>query len=201
METEATPAPSPRRPRTSLLVLLGIVLAAGAVVMLRQDSAAPVAPTSNPGRAQQQARADAFDPGRLDVRIEALSQAPAQPDDTDRNPFRFQPKVAPRQPSGAAPGPRRDEAPPPVITGPGAPAGPPPPPPIPLKFIGVTEAPAVGKIAALTDCRHTVQGVEGDIIDGRYRIVKIGVESLVIEYVDGKGRTTLRMSGQDCVAK
>jgi hypothetical protein len=70
-----------------------------------------------------------------------------------------------------------------------------------LKFIGVTEAPGVGKIAALTDCKHTVQGREGETIEGRYRIVKIGVESLVIENVDGTNRTTLRMSGQDCVAR
>jgi hypothetical protein len=59
----------------------------------------------------------------------------------------------------------------------------------------------VGKIAALTDCRHTVQGVEGEVIEGQYRIVKIGVESLVIEYLDGKGRTTLRMTGAECVSK
>jgi hypothetical protein len=78
---------------------------------------------------------------------------------------------------------------------------PPPPPQIPLKFIGVTEAPGVGKIAALSDCKHTVQGREGEEIEGRYRIVKIGVESLVIEFLDGTGQTTLRMSGQDCVAK
>ena len=197
MDTEATPASSSRRPRTSLLVLLGIVLAGAAMVTLRQDAAGPAAPTSNPGRPQQQARGAAFQPEQLDVKIEALSQAAAQPDDTDRNPFTFRPKApppAPTRPPAERPPPDRE----PVNT---APVGPAPPPPIPLKFIVVTEAPNVGKIAALTDCRHTVQGVEGDIIDGRYRIVKIGVESLVIEYLDGKGQTTLRMSGQDCVAK
>ncbi|HZB25331.1 MAG TPA: hypothetical protein VE379_04300 [Vicinamibacterales bacterium] len=196
MDTEAAPSSS-RRPRTSLLVLLGIVLAGAAMVTLRQDAAGPAAPTSNPGRPQQQARGAAFQPEQLDVKIEALSQAAAQPDETDRNPFTFRPKAPPPRPPvpPADSRPRPDPGPAntaPVFTG---------PPPIPLKFIGVTEAPNVGKIAALTDCRHTVQGVEGDIIDGRYRIVKIGVESLVIEYVDGKGQTTLRMSGQDCVAK
>lgn len=196
MDTEATPTSSSRRPRTSLLVLLGLVLAAAALVTLRQDAAAPAAPTSNPGRPQQQSRGAPFGPEQLDVRIEALSQAAAQPDDAERNPFTFRPKAAPPPPTRPpTERPRADPEPAntaPVVTG---------PPPIPLKFIGVTEAPNVGKIAALTDCRHTVQGVEGDIVDGRYRIVKIGVESIVIEYVDGKGRTTLRMSGQDCVAK
>ncbi len=196
METESTPTRSSRRPRTSLLILLGIVLAAAAMLMLREDSAAPAAPTSNPGRPQQPARGNAFQPERLDVRIEALSRDAAQPGDTERNPFRFQPKAPPPRPE-PPPGKRRDPDPAPVIT----PPAPSPVAAIPLKFIGVTEAPNVGKIAALTDCRHTVQGVEGDVVDGRYRIVKIGVESIVIEYVDGKGRTTLRMSGQDCVAK
>ena len=42
---------------------------------------------------------------------------------------------------------------------------------------------------------------EGDIIAGQYRLVKIGVESVVMEYVDGRGRTTIRLSGQECVGK
>jgi hypothetical protein len=58
-----------------------------------------------------------------------------------------------------------------------------------------------GKIASLSDCRVTMRGREGDTIDGRYRLVRIGVESVVLEYLDGRGRTTVRMSGQDCVGK
>ena len=194
MEPETPPASPSRRPRTSLLVLLGIVLVAAAVVTLR-NSAGPAVTTSNPGRPPQQAAADKLDPAQLDVKLERLQETLPSPDDTERNPFRFRPKAPPPAP----PSPRDRPAevgplPPPESVVPQT-------PPIPLKFIGVTEAPGVGKIAALTDCRHTVQGVEGEIIEGRYRIVKIGVESLVIEYVDGKGRTTLRMSGQECVGK
>jgi hypothetical protein len=74
-------------------------------------------------------------------------------------------------------------------------------PPIPLKFIGILEAPGVGKIALFTDCRSTYQVAEGKDIAGQYRLVKIGVESVVVEYLDGKGRTTLRMSGAECVGK
>ena len=58
-----------------------------------------------------------------------------------------------------------------------------------------------GKIAAFSDCRTTMRGREGDIIAGQYRLVRIGVESVVMEYVDGRGRTTIRMSGQECVGK
>ena len=38
----------------------------------------------------------------------------------------------------------------------------------------------------------TMRGREGDIIAGQYRLVQIGNESVVMEYVDGRGRTTIR---------
>jgi hypothetical protein len=80
--------------------------------------------------------------------------------------------------------------------------GPTQPPPIPLKYIGLMEGvPGQGKVAAFSDCRTTMRGREGEIIAGQYRLVKIGVESVVLEYVDGRGRTTIRMSGQECVGK
>ena len=196
METEAPSAPS-RRPRTSLLVLLALVLAVAAFVTLR-PTAGPTVQTSNPGRAPQQATGEKpQDAQELQVRLGELKRPPPKPGDTERNPFRFQPKAPPPPKPGPPPGSKPPDPFPKVET----PQPPPGPPPIPLKFIGVTEAPGVGKIAALTDCKHTVQGREGESIDGQYRIVKIGVESLVIEYMDGTGRTTLRMSGQECVGK
>lgn len=194
METD-TPGASPsRRPRTSLLVLLGIVLAIAAVFRMK-DSAAPGPSTSNPSRPQQQAAGEKFDPNQLDVKVERLKETPPSPDDTERNPFRFQPKPQPPPPKEPRDGPL------PKVFAPPSPPPPTGPPPIPLKFIGVVEGPGIGKVAALTDCRRTIQGVEGDEIEGRYRIVKIGEESLVIEYLDGSGRTTLMKSGQDCVAR
>jgi hypothetical protein len=39
-------------------------------------------------------------------------------------------------------------------------------------------------------------GREGDIIEGRYRILKIGIESIEMAEVDGRGRQTIRLSGQ-----
>ena len=46
-------------------------------------------------------------------------------------------------------------------------------------------------MAAFSDCRSTMRGSEGEIIDGRYRLVRIGIESVVMEYPDGRGRTTI----------
>lgn len=63
------------------------------------------------------------------------------------------------------------------------------------------DVPKVGKVAAFSDCRATMRAREGEIIAGQYRLVRIGVESVVMEYVDGQGRTTIRMSGQECVGK
>jgi hypothetical protein len=43
---------------------------------------------------------------------------------------------------------------------------------------------------------------EGEIIAGQYRLVRIGKESVVLEYADGRGTpTTIRQSGQECVGK
>ena len=39
-------------------------------------------------------------------------------------------------------------------------------------------------------------GQPGQIIDGKYRIVKIGEESIQLEYADGRGRQTIRLSGK-----
>ena len=45
-------------------------------------------------------------------------------------------------------------------------------------------------------------GMERVPFDGRYRLVKIGLESVVIEHLDGRGRTTVAKGGQECsVAK
>ena len=53
------------------------------------------------------------------------------------------------------------------------------------------------KRAALSDGRATLSGIEGDVLDGRYRIVRIGIESIVMEYVDGKGRQTIPLRGTE----
>ena len=39
-------------------------------------------------------------------------------------------------------------------------------------------------------------GKDGDIIDGRYAIVKIGTESIEMTYADGRGRQVIRLTGQ-----
>ena len=85
-----------------------------------------------------------------------------------------------------------------MIASPPVPTGPPPPPPITLRFIGLVEAPSqAGRVAILSDGRgNVVYGKEGDTIEGRYRLLKVGVDAVELAYVDGRGRQTIRLSGQ-----
>ena len=109
----------------------------------------------------------------LRMRIDVLSGAPP--------PQAYTPPVQPVVPAGPPP----------------PPPGPPPPPPISLKFMGTVEKPGL-TLAALTDCKgFSYAAREGEVIDGRYRLVKIGVESVILEYSNGTGRVTVRKSG-DC---
>lgn len=196
METEA-PAGHPVRPRPWLLIALAVVVGLFLVRWaLQGKSAAPAAPPSNPRAQAAFTAAGPIDPAELDVRLEALKAPAPAAGGGDRNPFRFYvrppPPPAPVDRVPARPG---NPGPPAPVVPDGSPQ-PVPPPPITLKYIGVMET-GMGKIAAFTDCRVTLRGREGDIIDGRYRLVRIGVESVVLEYVDGRGRSTIRMSG-DC---
>ena len=150
-------------------------------------------PTGTPARGQAPAP---LDPKGLDVRLGKLEVVRSEPGGPERDPFRFQPRPPPEPPP-----------PPPVAkptpgVGPGAsavdpsqPPPPPPPPPITLKFIGVVTRESKTKIAVLSDGRFVFHGREGDIIEGRYRVVRIGEESVQMEYLDGRGRQTIRLSG------
>lgn len=177
-----------------------VALAAGAYWWSGPDTAvAPVQP--GPAGVTRPAAPRARTAGKTtveDVRLERLQAAAAPMAPPDRNLFRFRTKVA------APSGPLKPAKPVPVPLGPPEPPPPPPPPivppppPIQLKFIGVVDAAtSAGRVAVLADAKGNVfYGKEGDIIDGRYRVLKIGVESAELAYVDGRGRQALRLSGQ-----
>jgi len=181
-----------------LLMLVAVGVALVVVVLARRgDSPAGSRPApSNPARASATAAAQTTPVA--DVKLELLKTAPSELEEPTRNPFQFKPKAPPppppRPPGLAGPGSR--PVPVPVPVGPPVPQGPPPPAPIALKYIGVLET-AQGRVAVFRDLGgDIVNGKEGDIIDGRYRLLKIGVESADVAYVDGRGRQTIRLSGQ-----
>lgn len=127
------------------------------------------------------------------VKLGDLQLTRPAPHAGDRNPFRFASRPIVTTP-GSGGNPNRVSAG--RLAVPSEPSGPPPTPPIPLKFIGLVDAPGqTTRIAVLSDGRNVFHGREGDIIDGRYRILHIGAESIEMVYVDGRGRQVIRLSG------
>jgi hypothetical protein len=183
--------------RRQVAVLAALVVALAVVNVMRRQPAPAGAPSrpSNPVSGTTGTRRQPPPQAPVaDVKLEALT-APrddaAEP--TERNLFRFQVKAPPPAPPRAAlppPGPVQPE---PVV-----PQGPPPPPPIPLRLIGLLNAPTqAGRVAVFSDGRgNSLNGREGDIIEGRYRLLRINADSVELAYTDGRGRQVIRLAGQ-----
>lgn len=180
-------------------LVLGAALLVLAIIGYRAwvDTSATPAPTSNARgtstAAAPGARGAAPAAEAPAVHLDTLEDERPKPGSGERNLFRFKPKAPPPPPAGASrPAPVAPTAPTPP-----APAGPPPPPPITLKFIGVIDRGAgQPKIAVLTDgMGPPIHGVEGGTVGGKYRILRIGAESIEMAYLDGRGRQTIRLSG------
>lgn len=181
------------RQKQALAALLALLVVVAVWQYLGADG--PAAPQATVA-ARRAAAADMPQPP-VDVSLDALDGGRLGPDDGGRNPFVFGARQVAATDDGARrPVTRRPAMPEtaPVLL----PPGPPPLPPIPFKFIGLVEGTAgTRKIAVLSDSKGlVVHGSEGTIIDGRFRILSIGTESLDIAYADGRGRQTLRLTGQ-----
>jgi hypothetical protein len=178
---------SPKRRQYVLLAVLGAVLAAAVYVRWpRAAERVPIASNVRGAARPAQGQAAMTAP---DVHLEQLRAPSAKPTELERNLFKFKPRPAP------APSPVRDPIapPPPVVS-----TAPPPPsvPPITLKFIGLIETGSAQRVAILSDGRGSpVYGKEGDTVLGQYKILRIGVESIEMAYLDGRGRQTIRLSG------
>jgi hypothetical protein len=138
-----------------------------------------------------------LDPASIDptLRLDLLARVQAvSPSGGTRNLFQFGPPPAPKAPPEPkiipkTPGPRPD----------GAPEKPPeppkpPPPPIPLKFFGYAgPARAAQKQAFFLDGEDIIVAGEGEIIKKRYKVVRIGVNSAVVEDLEHKHQQTLAL--------
>ena len=173
--------------REILIPLLVILLGGGAYVTKpwSADKPAPARQTASQAGKTAQAAGE----GVADVRLDLLTATGTDAGTVSRNPFRFQQRAVPAV---------RRPAPRPEVVAPPVPTGPPPPPPITLRFIGLIEAPPrTGRVALLSDGRGgLMSGREGDTVDGRYRMLRVGIDSIEMAYVDGRGRQTIRLSGQ-----
>jgi hypothetical protein len=185
----------PDAKRQFLLAAVAVVLAVG-LYLAWPFTSAPAQPSTGPASAAPAANGRTAPgsgrsggPEAPDVRLSQLSVERPKPDGTERNLFRFKTKARPLPPAAAAPGPRGG-----AVVAPVAPAG---PPPITLKFIGIVERrEKAERIAVLRDpVGHVFYGGEGEVVEGRYRIVRIGAESIELAYLDGQGRQTIRLTG------
>ena len=181
------------------LTLLGALLAVLALVIYRAVGTPPVPAVPASGDSPVASSRSGSNAGARgsntmtapDVHLEALNGDRPKPGSAERNLFRFKPKAPPPLPAGRSGSPTVTAIP--TVT---APTGPPPPPPITLKFIAKFERAGKPTIAVLSDGQGTpFSGTEGAVVAGRYRILRIGVESIEMAYLDGRGRQTIRLSG------
>jgi hypothetical protein len=185
----------PKRQREVALAIVAVALIAIVIWSVRSASA-PGPTTETAGRTSAApASQPARDPNTLTaIDLQALEAERPEPEGSNRNPFRFKSRAP-------APSPQKGPSPmmpqtSPVLTGQ---IEPPSLPRIPLKFIGLLSSqhdPKVGRVAILSDGRGVYYGRENETIEGRYRILKIGVESIDLAYLDGRGRQTIRLTGQ-----
>lgn len=129
-----------------------------------------------------------------EIDLAMLQAKRPEPEEISRNPFRFKPKAPPPPPPGPVTPPGAPGRGGPGVAAPGsAPVA-----RIPLKFIGLMNRAdsKAGSVAILSDARGVYYGREGETIEGRYRIVRIGVESIELAYLDSSGRQTIRLTGQ-----
>ena len=199
--SQAEPGAPSQRPRP-VIIGLGVAVIAVFLLFRMWPAASPQPLPSNQPREQRPVGTSATAPGQLEVKLGELRQPPPGPVGENRNPFRFYvkpPPPPPPPPRVARPGDADyvPPPPPPRVPKPGDPDyQPPPPPPIPLKFIGTLEK-AGKKWAIFSDGGNQPRyAAEGELVLGQYKVIRIGVESVVMEYADGKGRQTIPMRGQ-----
>jgi hypothetical protein len=164
------------------------VIAAALLVVQRDDTPAAAAAPRSAARNAAQTRVPL-----TEVRLHRLQSAPPDLEDVDRNPFRFGERAV-----EPAPAPAISAPPPRVAPREVAASGPPPVPVIPLRYIGLLDAPAqAGRVAVLSDGKGNIfHGREGDTIEGRYRVLQVTAFAAELSHLDGSGRQTIRLSGQ-----
>ena len=159
------------------------------------DAVGPSAASAAPGTARAASRAVTMPVVGLDELVEGWPEAGAG----GRNPFSFGPAGRSGLENGSAAEERVEpEADPtggPLGTAGPGPAGAPAGAGVTLKFIGTVDGGQVGRVAVLSDGSFVYHGRAGDIVDGRYRILRIGIESLELEVLDGGRRQTVRLTG------
>ena len=196
------PPPGPQRRR--LFFLLGL-LAVAFVVLYYQWSSATAVPETTTARTQKSPVDDILNPTGTKPPVKAavpapgsqvpealklaqIERVPDEPEPAGRNLFRF--GVPPPPPPAPTPA-----YVPPVVVDPPKPT-PPPIPRVPLKYTMYVKDPEGRNRASLTDPSGvSFQAVEGDLVDGRYRLHKVTPTSVEVSWANGTGRRTIPLGG------
>ena len=149
-------------------------------------------PALHPKRQEDRPDLSRIDP-QLHLELLAKLQKVAE-EGSGRNLFQFGPPPPPPEKKGtAAKLPGGDEprvAPRPVAPPP--PSAPPPPPPPPFKYYAVvTERRTGRKTALFLEGDEIYRAAEGELVKKRYRVVRIGLNSVVLEDTELKRQSTL----------
>ena len=189
------PANETQRSRSTVLVAVLVALAAVLTWRMWPSASAGPGPSNQAREQRKPVATTAQGVPQLEVRLDDLKQEPPPPEGESRNPFRFYVPPPPPPPKPVTmPQPRVPSPTDPDYVPP-QPAPPPPPPPIPIKFIGTAEK-SGKRWAIFSDGRGVpVWAAEGDTVLGQWKLVRIGVESVVMEYPNGTGRQTIPMRG------
>jgi hypothetical protein len=152
----------------------------------------------------KRARLIASDPTQVDptLRLDLLARLQgAKFEGSMRSLFEFSqaPPAPLREPAKIIPGATRSMIGPQPLDPPKPPPPPPPPPPIPLKFYGfVNPARPDIKRAFFLDGEDILVAGEGETVhNNRYRIVRIGVNSAVVEDTQYKNQQTLPLVAEE----
>jgi hypothetical protein len=138
-----------------------------------------------------------MDVSRIDptLRLELLAKLRSvQMEGGSRSIFDFSQPAPPPPPKVAAivPRPQSPVAPPPPDQQAKQPPPKPPPPPIPLKFYGYANTPRNGpRRAFFLDGDDIFVAGENELIRNRYKIIRIGVNSAVVEDTTNQNQQTL----------
>lgn len=163
------------RRRAVLGGIVGLALAAGLYSRSRGDSPAPAAGTAASSGRPAEESVPRIDLGRLESRRVAGGLG-------ERDIFDF----GTPPPTAAPPPPPSSLAS--IATPPATAQTPPPMSPLGVKYIGTLEDRRGLKVAFfLTDGKEVVTGQTGQVVANRYRILRIGVESVDIQEV-GSGQ-------------
>jgi len=171
-----------RRREAALVFVLAVAGIAATVTLLRKPEVAPAL--------RARARNDAPPAPVPRIDLARLDQAPADDEAGRRDLFVFS---GGREAEAPEPEPPRIVVPPPAAgaTDAAADARPATPsvPPLNLRYIGSVESARGVKVAVLvTDKREVLTGQAGEVVANRYRIARIGLESVDLEDV-GTGQS------------